>query len=80
MDPRIDKARYRTSMARLQEIFRGIADTVTDVSTWRCPYKNVDNCCTANFGCRNQNRNVPEGDLFVCTGDDQLDYRNAWNV
>ena len=37
----IDKARYRESMSRLDAIFRGMSDTVTEVSQWRCPYKNA---------------------------------------
>jgi hypothetical protein len=80
MQHRVDKQRYKASLARLHELFRGISDTVTDVSTWRCPYKNVENRCTAAFGCRNQDRTVPEGELFICTGDDKLDYRSAWDV
>jgi hypothetical protein len=80
MQHRVDKQRYKASLARLHEIFRDISDTVTEVSTWRCPYKNVENRCTAAFSCRNQDRGVPEGELFICTGDDQLDYRSAWNV
>ncbi len=78
-DP-IDKDRYESSLARLQEIFAGINDTATEVSKWRCPYKNVDDRCTAKFGCRNQDRGVPEGELAACTGSDKLDYRTAWEV
>ncbi len=75
---RVDRERYRKSLARLDEIFRGISDTVNQVSMYRCPYKNVEDRCTAQFGCRNQDHNVPEGQLFVCTGSDDLDYRSAW--
>ena len=57
-----------------------MSDTVGEVSTWRCPYKNVKDRCTANFGCRNQDRAVPEGELFICLGDDNLDYQSAWEV
>ena len=67
-------------MARLHEIFKDISDTVSVVSTWRCPYKNVENRCTANFGCRNQDRSLPSGELYICTGSDDLDYRSAWEV
>ena len=80
MDQDVDRERYMASMARLQEIFRGMSDTVTEVSKWRCPYKNVEDRCTAKFGCRNQDRTVPQGELFICTGDDNLDYRGAWEV
>ena len=80
MEQKVDKERYRASMARLNDIFRDMSDTVTVVSTWRCPYKNVQDRCTANFGCRNQDRTVPAGELFICTASDDLDYRSAWEV
>ena len=76
----VDKERYRASMARLDAIFRGMSDTVTDVSRWRCPYKNAQSRCTAQFGCRNQQRKVPQGELYICVGDDNLDYRSAWEI
>ena len=76
----VDEGRYRASVARLHEIFRGMSEAVESVSSWRCPYKNVQDCCTANFGCRNQDRSVPAGELYICTGSDNLDYRSAWEV
>jgi hypothetical protein len=72
----VDKERYQSSMDQLQEIFRDIAETVDQVSAWRCPYKNAQDRCTAPFGCRNQSRTP--GELPVCTGSDKLDYRSAW--
>ena len=76
----VDKERYDASIQRLYGIFKDMSDTVNEVSKWRCPYKDVENRCTAMFGCRNQNREVPEGELFICTSDDKLDYRNAWEM
>ncbi len=76
----VDKERYRRSMSRLEAIFRDINETANAVSTYRCPYKNAQSRCTAKFGCRNQDRRVPEGELFICVGDDKLDYRSAWEV
>jgi hypothetical protein len=76
----VDKVRYQAGVARLAGIFQDINDTATEVSTWRCPYKNVQDRCTANFGCRNQDRKVPDGERFICTSDDNLDYRSAWEV
>ena len=66
-----------------------IADHANVQATWRCPYKDRHDRCTAAFGCRNQRR--PEaGDprfasgadklRFLCVGDDKLDYRSAWEV
>ena len=49
-------------------------------STQRCPYKNRFDQCTAQFGCRNQRRPDGAGELRVCGGDDQLDYRSAWET
>lgn len=76
----IDKQSYRASMARLGDIFQSINDTANDVSAWRCPYKNAQDRCTAKFGCRNQDRDVPAGELYICVGSDKLDYRSAWEV
>ena len=80
MHQEIDKERYEASLARLSNIFKGVSETVDVVSTWRCPYKNVQDRCTARFGCRNQDRDVAPGELYICTGDDRLDYRSAWEV
>ena len=73
----LDLGLYRDSMARLLDIYQGISDTANHVSSWRCPYKNVHDRCTASFGCRNQKQDLP-GELPLCTGSDKLDYRKAW--
>ncbi|MCH8205762.1 MAG: hypothetical protein IH956_02025 [Chloroflexi bacterium] len=81
MRQQIDEKRYRASIARLEAVFRGISETATQVSTRRCPYKNVQDRCTAKFGCRNQHRTpTGRGELPICTGSDNLDYRSAWEV
>ena len=67
-------------MSRLEAIFRDMNETANVVSTFRCPYKNAQDRCTAKFGCRNQDRSVPDGELFICTSDDNLDYRSAWEM
>ena len=77
---KVDPERYRRSVERLTDIFRGISETVNVVSTYRCPYKNAQDRCTAQFGCRNQDRSVPAGELYACTSDDNLDYRSAWET
>ena len=77
---KVDPERYRRSVERLTEIFRGISETVNVVSTYRCPYKDVQDRCTAKFGCRNQDRTTPQGELYICTGSDDLDYRSAWET
>ena len=80
MGQRIDKKRYEASLARLTAIYGGISDAANQVSMWRCPYKNVEDRCTAGFGCRNQDREVATGELYICTGSDKLDYRAAWEL
>ena len=59
-------------MERLHGIFTDISRTVNEVSTWRCPYKNAQDRCTARFGCRNQLRTNIAGELPICTGSDKL--------
>ena len=67
-------------MARLYDIFTDISVTANEVFTWRCPYKNVEDRCTAGFGCRNQLRTGVPGERPICTGSDKLDYRSAWEI
>ncbi|MBI2965046.1 MAG: hypothetical protein HYY34_02450 [Chloroflexi bacterium] len=76
----VDPAKVRASLARLMEIYRGIAEKADEVSTRRCPYKNARSRCTAVFKCRNQYFTRVPGDLPVCTGSDKLDYRKAWET
>jgi len=76
---KINKNKFKKSIDNLMSIYQQISDTATEVSTWRCPYKNVDNSCTANFGCRNQQK-TNQQPLPICTGSDKLDYRSAWEL
>ena len=80
MSQPVDEERYRASIARLEDIFRGISETASQVSTWRCPYKNALDRCTAAFGCRNQLRSDALDELPLCTGSDDLDYQSAWEI
>ncbi|MED6296511.1 MAG: hypothetical protein VYB13_04570 [Chloroflexota bacterium] len=77
MEP-VDQEKYKQSLGKLESIFRSISDTAAEVSSWRCPYKNVEDRCTAKFGCRNQDRSGPAEKLFLCIGSDDIDYRSAW--
>ena len=49
MEQRVDEIKYRASLARLESIFRDMSNTASEVSTWRCPYKNAKDRCTAPF-------------------------------
>ena len=73
VEPHISVGKYQTSIQRLEAIYKDINTTVVEVSKWRCPYKNAQDLCTANFGCRNN-------DEGKCIGSDKLDYRSAWEL
>ena len=76
------KKAFEESLAKLWDIYQDIADTATEISKSRCPYKNALDQCTARFGCRNQkvvtNSKCNKKTLPICTGSDKLDYRDAW--
>jgi hypothetical protein len=77
---RLDQEAYQRRLDRLTGLFGTMMETVEDLSTKRCPYKDRHARCTAGFGCRNQ-RKPPADDADqrrICVGDDKLDYRSAW--
>lgn len=76
---KIDKAEYEKRLNRITEIFEGLVTHADVQATYRCPYKNRRDHCTAKFGCRNQ-RKIDEGTGLLCVGDDKLDYRSAWEI
>ncbi|MGY8823995.1 MAG: ASKHA domain-containing protein [Candidatus Latescibacterota bacterium] len=75
---KIDPEDFQKRLDRLSEILGGIAQHADEQALSRCPYKNRFDECTAQFGCRNQRKPAEQGGLLVCAGDDQLDYRPAW--
>ena len=74
----IDRVAWQQRLDRVSELFGSMIETATEQATFRCPYKNRFDQCTAHFGCRNQRKPTNPGDLKVCAGDDKLDYRGAW--
>ena len=76
----IDSQEYQKRLDRLSDILAGIATHADEQATFRCPYKNRFDQCTAHFGCRNQRKPQKPDGLFQCGGDDQLDYRSAWEL
>ena len=76
----VDKKKLKNSMDRLWEIYKEMGSVANEVSTWRCPYKNANDRCTAKFGCVNQYDKNVVGELPLCTGSDNLDYKKAWQV
>lgn len=77
---KIDPQAYQERLDRLSEILSGIAVHADVQATYRCPYKNRLDECTALFGCRNQRKPAQTGGRLRCGGDDQLDYRDAWET
>ena len=74
----VDQAAWERRRERLTAILATMADHAMVQATFRCPYKNRHDECTARFGCRNQRRPRAGGELLVCGSDDKLDYRSAW--
>ncbi|MCZ6676669.1 MAG: ASKHA domain-containing protein [Candidatus Poribacteria bacterium] len=77
---KIDKKEYQKRLDKITELFSSMMVHAEEQATYRCPYKNRSNQCTAKFGCRNQRKPPIKGDLLVCGGDDKLDYRSAWET
>ncbi|MYC76261.1 DUF4445 domain-containing protein [Candidatus Poribacteria bacterium] len=76
---KIDKAEYEKRLSKITQIFEDLVVHADEQATYRCPYKNRFDQCTAKFGCRNQ-RKIDEGTGLLCVGDDKLDYRSAWET
>lgn len=74
---KINKAEYEKRLTKITQIFEDMVVHADEQATYRCPYKNRFDRCTAKFGCRNQ-RKINEETGWLCVGDDKLDYRNAW--
>ena len=79
MKEKINKDKFKKSIDNLMSIYQQISDSAIESSKWRCPYKNANNLCTANFGCKNQKK-INQQPLPVCTGSNKLDYRSAWEL
>ena len=77
---KIDKDEYQKRLDRITELFSDMMVHAKKQATYRCPYKNCLDECTAKFGCRNQRKPREKDGLLVCGGDDKLDYRNAWET
>lgn len=77
---KIAKEEYRKRLDKITELFASMVEHADEQATHRCPYKNRLDQCTAKFGCRNQRKPDVKGELFLCGGDDKLDYRSAWET
>ena len=77
---KIDKKEYQRRLDKITELFSSMSVHADEQSTYRCPYKNKEDRCTAKFGCRNQRKPDNRRELLICRGDDKLDYRQAWET
>jgi hypothetical protein len=73
------KEELQQRLDQISELFASIVTHADHQSSWRCPYKNRFDQCTAQFGCRNKRKPSVQGELPICVGDDKLDYRPAWD-
>ncbi|MAE18676.1 ferredoxin [Candidatus Poribacteria bacterium] len=76
----IDKEEDQKRIDQITELFTSIIDHADEQSTYRCPYKNKEDRCTAKFGCRNQRKPDNRKERLICGGDYKLDYRQAWET
>jgi hypothetical protein len=74
----IDPAEFEKRIKRITAIFSQIVEHSDKQALVRCPYKNRFSQCTAKFGCRYKRPPGADSELPICTSDDQLDYRTAW--
>ena len=79
MNHKETQEKYQKLLDKLADIMTPIAHHADHQATFRCPYKNKDDRCTAKFGCRNQ-RKLEGSSLLHCASDDKLDYRNFWEM
>jgi hypothetical protein len=75
----VDKEEIQERLDQITELFAAIVTHANQQSSWRCPYKNRFDHCTAQFGCRNKRKPGNSAELPVCAGDDKLNYRSAWD-
>ena len=76
----IDPADFEKRLERIGEIFSQISQHADVQAQFRCPYKNRLDQCTAGFGCRHKRKSPDKHQPPLCTSDDQLDYRDAWET
>jgi uncharacterized 2Fe-2S/4Fe-4S cluster protein (DUF4445 family) len=77
---KIDKDEYQKRIDQITDLFADMMVHAGEQATYRCPYKNRLDECTAKFGCRNQRKPQEPSGLYRCVGDDKIDYRSAWET
>jgi uncharacterized 2Fe-2S/4Fe-4S cluster protein (DUF4445 family) len=77
---KIDKEAYQQRLDKITAIYADMMVHADDQATYRCPYRNRLDECTAQFGCRNQRKARTEDGPLICGEDGNLDYRSAWET
>jgi len=75
---KLDPKDAQKRIDRISEIFSEIVSHAETLSQIRCPYRDRNDHCTAEFRCRNQRAPVAEDSPHGCGHDGNFDYRNAW--
>lgn len=76
----VDDKDYQKRLDDISEIFSQIMQHADELSVQRCPYRDRIDNCTAKFCCRNQRKPSVADALPICAGDEELDYRSAWET
>ncbi len=77
---KLDPEEVQKRMARISEIFSEIVAHAETLSQTRCPYRDRNDHCTAEFRCRNQQPSAANDAPFFCGHDGKFDYRSAWET
>ena len=76
----VDKQDYQKRLDRIAEIFSDVVANAEVSAQSRCPYRDMNDHCTALFRCRNQLPVEGDSDALACGHDGKFDYRSAWET
>ncbi len=74
---KIDEDAYRERLERISALFSDMVGKAEKISSFRCPYRDRFDHCTAAFRCRSQQPATSDGSI-PCGHDGTFDYRSAW--
>ncbi len=75
---KLDPKEVQKRIDRISEMFSEIVSHAETVSLVRCPYRDRNDYCTADFRCRNQRPSATDDMPHGCGHDGNFDYRSAW--
>ncbi len=76
--PKLDPEEAQKRMDRISEMFSEMVSHAETLSQTRCPYRDRNDHCTADFRCRNQKPPAADDTPHSCGHDGKFDYRSAW--